>query len=84
MTLRSGHPLPSPLMGLLRATDPARLRHAPLTYEAVGTARSGAVPAGFRGLAQPTHRASTVVFDTLEHALRDPMGSLCNGQAQFT
>lgn len=36
-------------MGLLRATDPARLLGAPLTYDAVGTARSGTVPAGFRG-----------------------------------
>ena len=32
-------------------------------------------PAGFRGLAQPTHRASTVVFDTLDAALRDPHGA---------
>jgi uncharacterized protein (UPF0548 family) len=36
-------------MGLLRALDPARLLDAPLTYDAVGTACSGAVPAGFRG-----------------------------------
>ena len=33
-----------------------------------------AAPAGFRGLAQPTHRASTVVFPTLADALRDPHG----------
>jgi uncharacterized protein (UPF0548 family) len=36
-------------MGLVRAVDPARLLDAPLTYDAVGTARSGEVPEGFRG-----------------------------------
>jgi len=34
-----------------------------------------AAPAGFRGLAATTHRASTVVFDTLADALHDPQGS---------
>jgi uncharacterized protein (UPF0548 family) len=43
-------------MGLFVATDPARLRDAPLTYDAVGTARSGAVPDGFRG----GHRSAVV------------------------
>lgn len=43
-------------MGLLRAADPARLVAAPLTYDAVGTARSGGVPAGFRG----AHRSAVV------------------------
>jgi uncharacterized protein (UPF0548 family) len=38
-----------PAVGLLRATDPAALAGAPLTYAAVGTARSGEVPEGFRG-----------------------------------
>lgn len=32
-------------------------------------------PPGFKGLASATHRASTVVFDTLADALHDPMGS---------
>ena len=36
-------------MGLLTATDPARLGGALLTYDAVGTARSGSVPDGYRG-----------------------------------
>lgn len=35
-------------MGLLVAADPGRLRGAPLTYDAVGTACSGEAPAGFR------------------------------------
>jgi uncharacterized protein (UPF0548 family) len=43
-------------MGLFTATDPARLLDAPLTYDAVGTARSGAVPDGFRG----AHRSAVV------------------------
>jgi uncharacterized protein (UPF0548 family) len=43
-------------MGLLRALDPARLRDAPLTYDAVGAARSGEVPDGFRG----AHRSAVV------------------------
>ena len=43
-------------MGLLRAIDPADLLEAPLTYEAVDTARSGEVPAGFRG----AHRSAVV------------------------
>jgi uncharacterized protein (UPF0548 family) len=43
-------------MGLLVAADPARLREAPLTYDAVGTARSGQVPTGFRG----AHRVAVV------------------------
>ena len=33
-----------------------------------------AAPTGFRGLASATHRASTVVFDDLASALRDPKG----------
>jgi uncharacterized protein (UPF0548 family) len=36
-------------MGLLAATDPVRLLDAPLTYAAVGAARLGEVPDGFRG-----------------------------------
>ncbi|TQN37402.1 uncharacterized protein (UPF0548 family) [Blastococcus colisei] len=36
-------------MALLVAADPARLLAAPLTYDAVGTACTGRVPAGFRG-----------------------------------
>src|SRR5215216_2863969 len=43
-------------MGLVRATDPARLADVPLTYAPVGTARSGAVPEGFRG----SHRHAVV------------------------
>jgi uncharacterized protein (UPF0548 family) len=43
-------------MGLLRAADPADLLDAPFTYDAVGTARSGAVPDGFRG----AHRSAVV------------------------
>ncbi|SOE01336.1 DUF1990 family protein [Blastococcus haudaquaticus] len=43
-------------MGLLRAADPALLLDAPLTYSPVGTARSGQVPAGFRG----AHRRAVV------------------------
>lgn len=43
-------------MGLLAALDPAGLRDAPLTYDAIGTARSGAVPEGFRG----AHRRAVV------------------------
>jgi uncharacterized protein (UPF0548 family) len=43
-------------MGLFVTTQPARLRDAPLTYDAVGTARSGAVPDGFRG----GHRSAVV------------------------
>jgi uncharacterized protein (UPF0548 family) len=35
-------------MGLLTATDPARLTEAPLTYAPVGDACSGQVPDGFR------------------------------------
>jgi uncharacterized protein (UPF0548 family) len=43
-------------MGLFAATDPARLLGAPLTYAPVGTARTGAVPEGFRG----AHRRAVV------------------------
>jgi uncharacterized protein (UPF0548 family) len=43
-------------MGLLRATDPADLLDAPLTYDAIGRSRSGAVPDGFRG----AHRSAVV------------------------
>jgi uncharacterized protein (UPF0548 family) len=35
-------------MGLLAATDPARLVQAPLTYGSVGAARTGEIPDGFR------------------------------------
>jgi len=59
-------------MGLLRATDPAGLLDAPLTYDAVGTARSGSVPDGFRGARRSAvvgagradfERASAAVLD---------------------
>jgi uncharacterized protein (UPF0548 family) len=59
-------------MGLFVATDPARLLDAPLTYDAVGTARSGDVPAGFRGAQRSAvvgsgradfERASAAVLD---------------------
>ncbi|MFD2092023.1 DUF1990 family protein [Blastococcus deserti] len=43
-------------MGLLRATDPARLLDAPLTYASVGAARTGDVPEGFHG----SHRRAVV------------------------
>jgi uncharacterized protein (UPF0548 family) len=43
-------------MGLLRAADPERSRTAPLTYAAVGTARTGEIPDGFRG----AHRRAVV------------------------
>jgi uncharacterized protein (UPF0548 family) len=43
-------------MGIFAATDPRRLRDASLTYAAVGTARSGDVPEGFRG----AHRRAVV------------------------
>ncbi|MGY1804317.1 DUF1990 family protein [Blastococcus sp. SYSU D00922] len=36
-------------MGFFSAVDPASLVDAPLTYDAVGAARSGVVPDGFRG-----------------------------------
>ena len=59
-------------MGLLVPTDPARLLDAPLTYDAVGTARSGEVPDGFRGARRSAvvgsgradfERASAAVLD---------------------
>jgi uncharacterized protein (UPF0548 family) len=59
-------------MGLLVATDPARLVDAPLTYAPVGAARSGEVPDGFRGSRRRTvvgsgradfERAAAAVFD---------------------
>ena len=43
-------------MGLLRATDPGRLRDAELTYAEVGAARSGQAPAGYRS----AHRSAVV------------------------
>jgi uncharacterized protein (UPF0548 family) len=36
------------VVGFLRATEPAQLTSAPLTYPAVGTARSGQAPPGYR------------------------------------
>ena len=59
-------------MGLLVATEPARLVDAPLTYAPVGAARSGEVPDGFRGSRRRTvvgsgradfERAAAAVFD---------------------
>ena len=53
-------------MGLLRATDPARLVDAALTYTPVGAARSGRTPPGYRS----AHRSSVVGSgrDTFERA----------------
>ncbi|TFV89997.1 DUF1990 domain-containing protein [Blastococcus sp. CT_GayMR16] len=59
-------------MGLLRAADPERLRGAPLTYEAVGAARTGQVPDGYRRADRSAvvghgredfERAAAAVFD---------------------
>ncbi|WP_324276225.1 DUF1990 family protein [Blastococcus brunescens] len=59
-------------MALLRSTRPADLLDAPLTYDAVGTACSGAVPEGFRSARRSVvvgsgrtafERAATAVFD---------------------
>jgi uncharacterized protein (UPF0548 family) len=58
-------------MGLLTATDPAALTTAPLTYPAVGSARSGSAPPGYRRDARSAvvgsgradfERASAAVF----------------------
>jgi uncharacterized protein (UPF0548 family) len=59
-------------MAFLRLTDPARLLDAPLTYDAVGAARSGDVPEGFHGASHRAvvghgradfERAAAAVFD---------------------
>lgn len=59
-------------VGLLTASDPGRLAGAPLTYAAVGAARTGPTPPGFRSARRSAvvgsgrdafERASAAVFD---------------------
>ena len=52
----------------------ARLQSAAMHWRSKLIHTEASAPADFRGLAPATHRASTVVFDDLASALRDPAG----------